>query len=515
MAFSVRLIRIFLGSPGDVADERRAVSEFIELRNKELKGKVYRLELVAGNEDSYTQVATSKRQTSIDRDLPRPSACDIAIFIFARRIGTDLLADGPDDHRVELGLGDVPLTGSVSELCDALHGVRSGTSHCLPLVFRRTFPRGLDTDDIPVDDEQRRGVQALFAGAGNAHPVLKTVLEYAGIEEFREALQRNIRLLCERLVDGPADTQPVRAAAPRPVVAKPSSRLCFSFVDRDDEARSVNDYLAQARLRDEPQAARARVVCVPVYTSGQADDWHEGLAIRLQHPSVQVRPADLAQADTLANRMARAIPVPVIDWPRRDIKGPERQALLRRRVEETFAEALGLLSSIPAAQPRAAGARAMDRRLVALLHVQEDDWQSGDPALVADCVAFGTDRYATLCPQGLLRPELILLFFIEKARGRRQRWFGLFGSGRSALDDFEALGTELVRPLSEALGSIDRATARRWPDALEIYVPLATAARQTLGLAVDACYARAAEFRMGELKFELQKDASVGALFDE
>src|SRR5215469_2727054 len=76
-------IRLFVSSPGDVADERRRVEFVVERLNTKFEGRV-RIEPIRWEEHYYSAHDTFQRQ------LPQAAECDVVVAIFRARLGTRL-----------------------------------------------------------------------------------------------------------------------------------------------------------------------------------------------------------------------------------------------------------------------------------------------------------------------------------------------------------------------------------------------------------------------------------------
>jgi hypothetical protein len=89
-------LRVFLASPGDVADERALALQVLEQLQYDplLRGKIT-VETVAWDKPGAgtPMLATLTPQEAIKQGLPKPSECDIVIVIFWSRLGTPLPAD--------------------------------------------------------------------------------------------------------------------------------------------------------------------------------------------------------------------------------------------------------------------------------------------------------------------------------------------------------------------------------------------------------------------------------------
>lgn len=89
MVQPTKTLRIFVGSPGDVAKARDRAFDIIKrLSWDPLLPDGYAVEAIGWDRTPYATPAWLCPQKAIDQGLPRPSACDIALFILWCRIGT-------------------------------------------------------------------------------------------------------------------------------------------------------------------------------------------------------------------------------------------------------------------------------------------------------------------------------------------------------------------------------------------------------------------------------------------
>ena len=93
----VPLVRIFLSSPGDVAEERTLARQLIDAelpKLPSLRGRLA-LELIAWDDPAaqIPMLATETPQESVNAARPRLATCDIVIVILWSRMGTPLPAN--------------------------------------------------------------------------------------------------------------------------------------------------------------------------------------------------------------------------------------------------------------------------------------------------------------------------------------------------------------------------------------------------------------------------------------
>lgn len=93
-ALSVTL-RIFLSSPGDVAEECQLARDAIAELQREPQFQQVKLEPVSWDDPQGRTplVAQLDPQTAVERGIPKPSECDVVVGIFWARMGSPLPAD--------------------------------------------------------------------------------------------------------------------------------------------------------------------------------------------------------------------------------------------------------------------------------------------------------------------------------------------------------------------------------------------------------------------------------------
>lgn len=148
-----RPLRIFLSSPGDVAEERTLAREVLQRlqRSPLLKGKVD-IEVVSWDDpDSPTRmVAAQAPQTNVNRER-RPSECDLTVVILWSRMGTPLSEPRKAD-------GSRYLSGTEWEYEDAVNAGKE------VLVYRRTAKVTVDLDHIDDPEVQEQLRQRKLVG---------------------------------------------------------------------------------------------------------------------------------------------------------------------------------------------------------------------------------------------------------------------------------------------------------------------------------------------------------------
>ena len=212
-------LRVFLASPGDVADERALALCVLEQLQYDplLYGRIT-VETVAWDKPGAgtPMLATLTPQEAIKKGLPTPAECDIVIVVFWARMGT-LLPDEwkkPDGGRYR--------SGTEWEYLNALEAAERQGKPAV-LVYRRTEKIALDPDDpdFELKSQQWRRVKEFFQSFANPDGSLRGGYNpYLAPEEFREQLNLHLRSLVREILEREA---PVAAVQPPPPPAPPAA----------------------------------------------------------------------------------------------------------------------------------------------------------------------------------------------------------------------------------------------------------------------------------------------------
>jgi len=187
-------IQVFVGSPGDVAEERKRAFAVIKAINDDvLLPEGWRFKGVGWDQTHYPKLAWYSPQEAINQGIPRPGESDIAVFIFWKRIGTPL----PPDSFTENGAGPEP-TGSLWEFYDAMESPKKPWV----LVYRceRTPEMSAQDLQVPVGfGEQVKAVQNLFAGFKDEQGrYLADYYGYADSDDFADHLKQDLKSYIKR-----------------------------------------------------------------------------------------------------------------------------------------------------------------------------------------------------------------------------------------------------------------------------------------------------------------------------
>jgi hypothetical protein len=207
-------LRIFLSSPGDVAEERNLAQQVIEQelpKDDSLRGKVT-CECVRWDDPNAaaTLPATLTPQEAIARGLPQPSKCDVVVTILWSRMGTPLPADYKKTD------GNPYLSGTEYEYLDAL----SAKPPPNILVYKRKTKPPLDLDDAHAEEKlQQYNLVKKFFGRFQSGDGSLTggYAEYETPQEFRDRLRRDLRrYIDQKLAHQERETDAARIKAPPP-----------------------------------------------------------------------------------------------------------------------------------------------------------------------------------------------------------------------------------------------------------------------------------------------------------
>ena len=237
-----RFIRVFLSSPGDVADERGIARKVIE----DAAGQApFRDQLMVkiiawDNLSSRTpMLATLTPQEAINRRLPKPSDCDIVVVLFWSRMGTQL--PHPEYQKSN---GDPYYSGTEWEYLDAAQGARTH-SHGLPLVvvYRRTEKKLLTVDDPKFDEkrQQYQRVEEFFSQFTNPDGSIGGGYNsYETPDKFRQLFEIDIRELLDTVLRIPTDDAPKQE---KPVKLATQEQLENERLRNHQEEEALQTYL--------------------------------------------------------------------------------------------------------------------------------------------------------------------------------------------------------------------------------------------------------------------------------
>src|SRR5262245_5083465 len=150
-----RHLRVFISSPGDVAEEREIARQLLKDDlpvNPLIRGKATFDPISWDDPNASTPMpAHLSPQAAVNRGLPKPAECDIAIVILWSRMGTPL----PDEVRKEDGSRF--LSGTEYEYLDALRAAQHTGSPKI-LIYRRIevpqLPINLSANELSERREQ-------------------------------------------------------------------------------------------------------------------------------------------------------------------------------------------------------------------------------------------------------------------------------------------------------------------------------------------------------------------------
>lgn len=193
-----RHIRIFISSPGDVADERNVALKVIDdLAHDPFVKRFVTLEALAWENARVPMYANFTPQKAVNEGMALPAECDIVIVMFWSRMGTPLPAEyvKPDGSRY--------LSGTEWEYWNALEQYERTKSLPKVLVYRRTAKVALDPDDPQFESklEQYQRVKDFFAAFyAPDGSILRGMNTHNTPAEFGKKLEDDPRRAIERIL---------------------------------------------------------------------------------------------------------------------------------------------------------------------------------------------------------------------------------------------------------------------------------------------------------------------------
>jgi hypothetical protein len=190
---SMRVLRVFLSSPGDVAEERAVARRLLKDElpyDPFLRGRVA-FEVVSWDDPSARtpMLANITPQEGVNKFGPEPAQCDIVIVILWSRLGThlDVSAFKKQDNSPYLSGTEWEFENA----CDA-------QSQAKILVYRRTEKPRVELDDPRLDDRrcQFHAVHQFFDRFLNSDgSVRRGWSEYETPGGFRQRLENDLKHL--------------------------------------------------------------------------------------------------------------------------------------------------------------------------------------------------------------------------------------------------------------------------------------------------------------------------------
>lgn len=299
--------RIFLSSPGDVAEERLIARRVIDRLRGEFAGRI-EIEPIFWEHEPLVASASFQDQ------LPHPADADAAICVLWSRLGTRL---PPTFRKPD---GSAYASGTEFEFEDALSGLRRHGRPAL-LVYRKTAPPLLDADDDVQSLERLRQKQALDAFVrrwfhDEADGTLRAAFHpFADVAQFEELIEVHLRKLIARAYPEAVGAERTEAASWRH--ASPFRGLeAFGFEHAPiffGRTAAIGEMIAALRQQD--AANHPFLLVIGASGSGKSSVVRSGLLPVLTQPGViegvaswkrvELRPRD--RRDDLPTLLAQAL----------------------------------------------------------------------------------------------------------------------------------------------------------------------------------------------------------------
>jgi hypothetical protein len=190
-------VRIFIASPGDVAEERGLARAVIDkLRNEFRYKDRIRFETVAWDQPGAAvhQEARLTPQAALAKGLPKPEECDLVLVLFWSCMGTPLPAEyaKPNGSRYR--------SGTEWEFCNAMDAARKHDQPTLWLYRRTQVPNPAFND--PHYEEKKRQwhlVETFFQSFTDADgAILGGINPYQEPAEFSDQFEDHLRNWLDR-----------------------------------------------------------------------------------------------------------------------------------------------------------------------------------------------------------------------------------------------------------------------------------------------------------------------------
>lgn len=194
-------IRVFIASPGDVADERHAVFDVVSrlFYDPLLKGRIS-TEVVAWDGPFYSVplLAATDPQSAIAMGLPKPSECDVVIVVLFSRLGTYLPAKFNQDE------GTRPVTGTEWEYEEGLNASLANGGPEI-LVYRKNAPVPFDLQDTSRLDASKLQIEMVQQFFERMKQHNRGFNQFSTATEFATLLTDHLRALIQKRLSAPAE----------------------------------------------------------------------------------------------------------------------------------------------------------------------------------------------------------------------------------------------------------------------------------------------------------------------
>jgi tetratricopeptide (TPR) repeat protein len=273
---ALRTIRIFISSPGDVAEERLLARRLIGRLEAQFGGA---LQFEAILWERFPLVATATFQ----EQLLKPSDADIVVVILWSRLGTPL-----PSHIVRPD-GSTYASGTAFEFEDAMLSFRrSGKPHILTYMKTAPLAPAGDLDSLEDAARQKRAMERFVTTwfRNEADGTLKGAFHnFAAPADFEDLLEAHLTQLAETFVPAGvsvrASAAPWRGRSPFRGLQAFEPEHAPVFFGRTAATASI-----LAKLRAQGQAGRAFVLIVSMSGGGKSSLVRAGVLPLLLQPGI-------------------------------------------------------------------------------------------------------------------------------------------------------------------------------------------------------------------------------------
>jgi formylglycine-generating enzyme required for sulfatase activity len=252
-------LHVFLSSPGDVSRERQLVREVIDrLQSERAYRDRFKLEVVAWDKPGAgtRMPAHLEPQEAINRELKKPSECDVVIVIFWARMGTPL----SDNYRKTDG--SRYRSGTEYEFLDGFNAAKTAGKPEV-WVYRKNQAPSVQLDDPEHDEKMKQWnlVEDFFSQFRNPDSSYRTFCkEYDEPFDFKELLDQDLRdFITSYLEDHPLEKAEIplssdeptwdQSRAPFPGLRAFTSEEALIFYGRGRQTDELIDELSKSNKR--------------------------------------------------------------------------------------------------------------------------------------------------------------------------------------------------------------------------------------------------------------------------
>jgi tetratricopeptide (TPR) repeat protein len=271
-----RTYSIFLSSPGDVQLERNRAQTVVDRLNAEHPGQPI-FSLVRWEQSYYSASGTFQGQ------IPQPGEHDIAVFIFWKRLGSEL---PPEFNRAD----STTRTGTEFEFEQA-RDARERNPDGLPdiLVYRKTEKILFNEDTVDFERAQKRSLEQFWERwfRSDSGHYIAGFQSFSGVNDFEQQFERNLRQWLRRRHTSEASWDIGRQGSPyRGLVPYEEDHASLFFGRETDIARARATFIEAAIGHESGRRGTPFLLILGASGSGKSSFLRAGLVPRMRTAGV-------------------------------------------------------------------------------------------------------------------------------------------------------------------------------------------------------------------------------------